>query len=150
MLHSYLIFSTENYTVEQSNEYLIPGYLILRPIFPAHSITTMTKAALNEFGPLMALTHACVENIIHPEIIYCARFGEKVLAIHFHIFPRSTGIGHAYRKAHGLSENADINGPRLLDWIMNHKIQWESSQNIDASMQQLKDQFQKLKNSYNG
>jgi diadenosine tetraphosphate (Ap4A) HIT family hydrolase len=148
MTHPYLIFTNTNYTVEQSREQLIPGYLILRPTPATDSMSTMTKAALNQFGSMLALSYACVEHIINPEIIYCARFGEKVRAIHFHIFPRSKYIGDAYRKAHSLNENADISGPRLLDWIMNNKIQFEISKQVDVSIQLLKNKFLELKNLY--
>lgn len=147
MTNHYLIFSTEHYTVEQSHELPIPGYLILKPTQTVDSLSTITTTALHQLGPMMALSYACIEQLINPEIIYCARFGEKVRAIHFHLFPRSTSIGTAYRKAHNLNEHADISGPQLLDWMMNHNIQLNLGDPLDV-LPLFKNKFRQLEHRY--
>lgn len=148
MTNSFLIFANEHFIVEQSQDHLIPGYLILRPTQAADSITAMTKKAIQQLGPLMALSYACIEKVVNPEIIYCARFGEKVRAIHFHLFPRSRYVGDAFKQALGLHADVSISGPQLLDWLMTHKPILESSQLVSSTIDLLKKEFQALKSLY--
>lgn len=149
MTDSFLIFANEHFVIEQSRDHLIPGYLILRPVQVADSIVGMTKQAIRQLGPLMALSYACIEKVVNPEIIYCARFGEKVRAIHFHLFPRSRYMGDVFKKAHDLTEQADISGPQLLDWLMKRKPpSLDDPKNVATTIALLKKEFLAMKDIY--
>lgn len=143
-----IVFSHPHFTVEQSSEYPIPGYLILRPTPAPDSLSQLTPDSAKTLGSALSLSYACIEAIINPDVIYCARFGEKVRALHFHLFPRCSVIAAAYRKAHDLSETQDISGPHLLDWIMNQKPHLTFPLSISSVLPLLKKEFQTLSSTY--
>lgn len=52
--------------------------------------------------------------VVCPEIVYCARFGAEVQALHFHLFPRTASMAKEYLAE--AVKGAGLNGPVLLNW----------------------------------
>src|SRR6476646_42168 len=88
-----LVYEDAHFLAEQCADCSVPGYLIFSAKDPVPSISSMSADALNALGPRLALVISAIEAVLRPELVYCARFGEEVQAVHFHIFPRTTSVG---------------------------------------------------------
>jgi diadenosine tetraphosphate (Ap4A) HIT family hydrolase len=88
---SFHIFETEHFRADQSVECPIPGYLILSSKQARTRFSRIPVQATADLGYSICLACRCVEEIIKPERVYVARFGEELSKIHFHIFPELSG-----------------------------------------------------------
>lgn len=110
-----VIFETEYFLAEQSAECPIPGYLLVSPKQPIPDFSRISEEMAADLGRAVCLACRTVEEIIEPEQVYVARFGEAVTFIHFHIFPRTRWLLDEYAKAVGTS-TGPISGPQIFDW----------------------------------
>ena len=110
----YLVSEDAYFRAEHSGDCCVPGYLILSARDPVSSITGLTAGALQNLGPRLALLVRAIEAVVRPELVYCARFGEEVKALHFHLFPRTASMAKEFLAAVG--KGAKLNGPILLNW----------------------------------
>lgn len=74
----------------------------------------MTPEVLTALGPTLALAMCAIEAVVRPERVYCALFAEQTRDIHFHLFPRTAELAGRFLAGH--PQDAEISGPRLLDW----------------------------------
>jgi diadenosine tetraphosphate (Ap4A) HIT family hydrolase len=109
------IFETEHFRADQSVECPIPGYLILSSKQARTRFSRIPVQATADLGYSICLACRCVEEIIKPERVYVARFGEELSKIHFHIFPRTQWLLKEYERAFG-SAALPTRGPRIFDW----------------------------------
>jgi diadenosine tetraphosphate (Ap4A) HIT family hydrolase len=100
--------------VEACSTCHIPGYLIVAPSDAVESLSEMSAAALAALGPTLAMATAAIEAAVQPRRVYCALFSEEVVAVHFHLFPRTEWLTSQYFAAH--PNESEISGPRLMDW----------------------------------
>ncbi len=118
MYEDCLIYENEHFRIELCRDCPIPGYLIVIPKEQVESLSEMKSGALAQLGGTLALATRAVEQIINPERVYCARFGERDESIHFHLFPRTGWILEEYLIENPV-ETDTVNGPRLLAWARN-------------------------------
>jgi diadenosine tetraphosphate (Ap4A) HIT family hydrolase len=111
----FVIFETEHFLARQSAECPIPGYLLVTPKQPILDFSEIFEEMAADLGRAVCLACRTVEEIIAPERVYVARFGEAHVEIHFHIFPRTRWLLDTYAKTVGAS-TGPISGPQLFDW----------------------------------
>ena len=81
---------------------------------PATSVAKLERAAAESLGPTLARITEAIEDVLSPEVVYCARFGEETRQLHFHLFPRSARLAEEYRSAQ--RHSGPLNGPLVLSW----------------------------------
>ena len=113
-MHS--VFETQHFTIKQSEECFIPGYLIVIAKAKAPSIVDLPFEAQQALGPLLSITTQAIQTILHPERVYCMSFCELFHQLHFHLFPRTTWLAEKYRQAYLEEQNHCLNGPILFNW----------------------------------
>jgi diadenosine tetraphosphate (Ap4A) HIT family hydrolase len=123
-----LVFETEFFTVYHETSFFIPGYLIIFPKKRTTNWGDFSEESLINLGPLLALSHTCVNSVINPERIYSAQYGEVERNIHLHIFPRDQETTTKYLSDCGLEPSSVIAGPALMDWVFNHKYLFTATQ----------------------
>jgi len=116
-----IVFETEFYTIHHATSFFIPGYLVICPNKKKIAWREFTKESLTHLGPLIALSHTCVDEVIRPERIYSNQYGEYEKNIHFHIFPRSQEATEKYLADQNLEYGHSISGPAFVDWVFNHR-----------------------------
>lgn len=137
----YLIFETKYFRVEQSTEISIPGYLIVSMKEPVSDFSIMSEEVAADLG--LSILKACkiVEEVIKPEKVYVAKFGEQCKQIHFHILPRTKDLLEEYIKASDTKEKP-ISGPQIFDWARNtclsNKANEEFKLTIHGTIEQMK------------
>ena len=124
----HLVYENEHFRIEQCRDCPIPGYLIVIPKNQVRTLSAMKSEALAQLGRTLADATKAVEQIVNPERVYCARFGERDESVHFHLFPRTGWILEEYLKENPLETN-DVNGPRLLAWARN-RIRGDSDSSL--------------------
>ena len=110
----YLVCEDAYFRAEHSYDCWVPGYLILSARDSVSSISGLSSEALQNLGPRLALLVRAIEAVVRPELVYCARFGEEVKALHFHLLPRTASMARAFLAE--LGKEAKLNGPLLLNW----------------------------------
>ena len=110
----YLVYEDAYFRAEHSRDCCVPGYLVLSARDPVSSITGLTAGALQSLGSRLALLVGAIEAVVRPELVYCARFGEEVKALHFHLFPRTASMATEFLA--DIGKEAKLNGPLLLNW----------------------------------
>lgn len=109
-----LIYEDAHFRAEQCRDYCAPGYLILSARGAVSSVTGLTADALQSLGSRLASLVRAIEAVVRPELVYYARFGEEVKALHFHLFPRTAPLAEEFLSEMG--EGAKLNRPLLLNW----------------------------------
>jgi len=85
----------------------------------AKRISELPPQYLVALGPILSLAESAVDTIISPESIYISRFGEEDHSVHFHIYPRTSGVTREYLKIYPEQEEL-IHGPALFDWARSY------------------------------
>jgi len=109
------LFDDECFTLEQSAECTIPGYLVLRLKGPERSLAELEPETAKRLGEMLRRTVAAIEQAVTPERVYVLSFCEVDPRLHFHLFPRSAWLLREYGKANDCA-NDPVNGPRLFEW----------------------------------
>jgi|SRR5687767_9076383 diadenosine tetraphosphate (Ap4A) HIT family hydrolase len=105
------IFQSPHFTVAHGASPTVPGYLIVTTRGGEKSLSAMKPEAQTELGVVLAKATRLIEETVRPERVYCARFGEEVETIHFHLFPRTREMMDAYRKTGG-----PVNALLIFEW----------------------------------
>jgi diadenosine tetraphosphate (Ap4A) HIT family hydrolase len=112
-----LIWESEYFTLSQSGEYRVPGYLLLHSKRKVELIADFSWNESTELMRCLALAERLLQELLAPERIYISKFGEVNPQIHFHVLPRTEQLGLAFTRQTGATE--PYNGARLMDWIWN-------------------------------
>jgi len=118
LFDEHLIWEDAYFRAEHSGDCYVPGYLILSAKDPIASISGLTAAPQQNLGPQLALLVRALEAVVRPELVYCARFGEEIKALHFHLFPRTAELAKEFLASP--RNGATLNGPLLLNWAREH------------------------------
>ena len=110
----HLIYEDGYFRAEQCDDCCVPGYVVLSAQGSATSISGLSPEALKTLGSRLALLIRAIEEVVRPELVYCARFGAKVKALPFRLFPRTAKLARAFLA--DIGEGAELNGPLLLNW----------------------------------
>jgi len=108
------VFLNTHFRIEPCASCCIAGYLIVSPRVRVSSLAELSPDAQATLGATLAAGTRAIEGVVRPRRVYCALFAEETGSVHFHLFPRSDWLVSSYFRAH--PEEADISGPRLLDW----------------------------------
>jgi len=109
------IFADETFTLEQSAECAIPGYLVLRVKGEATSLAQLPSKTAQALGEMLARTAQAIEETVGAERVYILSFCEVDHRLHFHLFPRTAWLLKEYCKANFNASEA-IDGPMLFSW----------------------------------
>lgn len=109
------VFEDEAFTLEQSAECPIPGYLLLRLKGPETSLAQLPEETAMALGKMLARAVAAVERAVGAERVYVLSFCEVDPRLHFHLFPRTAWLLKEYFKAN-FNANEAIDGPMLFAW----------------------------------
>jgi diadenosine tetraphosphate (Ap4A) HIT family hydrolase len=107
-------FVSTHFRIEPCGSCPIAGYLVVSPQVRVSSLAELSTEAQDALGATLAAATRAVETVVRPQRVYCALFAEETASVHFHLFPRTRWLLSSYFRAH--PEEADISGPRLLDW----------------------------------
>jgi len=107
-------FVNSHFRIEPCSSCPIAGYLIVSPRVRVSSLAELSPDAQSALGVTLAAATRAIETVVRPRRVYCALFAEETGSVHFHLFPRTDWLLSSYSRAH--PEDADISGPRLLDW----------------------------------
>ncbi|MCX6554295.1 MAG: hypothetical protein NTZ12_04660 [Candidatus Aminicenantes bacterium] len=110
-----MILEDELFTLEQSLECSVPGYLILRLKGPETSLAELKPDQARALGEMLAAAARAIEAAVKPERVYVLSFCEVERRLHFHFFPRTAWLLKEYFKANDCA-NAPVNGPMLFEW----------------------------------
>lgn len=110
-----MIFEDDTFTLEQSAECPMPGYLILRVKGEATGLAQLPAATARALGEMLARAAAAVEEAVQAERVYVLSFCEIDRRLHFHIFPRTAWLLKEYFKAN-FNANEPVDGPMLFAW----------------------------------
>jgi diadenosine tetraphosphate (Ap4A) HIT family hydrolase len=110
-----LVFEDEMFTLEQSAECPIPGYLLLRLKGNETSLAQLKVETVKALGEMLARAAAAIELAVKAERVYVLSFCEVEPRLHFHLFPRSGWLLKEYFKANDCA-NDPVNGPMLFEW----------------------------------
>jgi diadenosine tetraphosphate (Ap4A) HIT family hydrolase len=110
-----LIFENETFTLEQSAECPIPGYLVLRVKGEAASLAQLPEETAMVLGKMLARAVSAIEQAVGAERVYVLSFCEIDRRLHFHLFPRTSWLLKEYFKAN-FNANEPIDGPMLFAW----------------------------------
>jgi diadenosine tetraphosphate (Ap4A) HIT family hydrolase len=112
---SLLIFEDETFSLEQSAECPIPGYLILRVKGTETALAQLPPETAGRLGEMLACTASAIERAVRPERVYVLSFCEVDPRLHFHLFPRTAWLLKEYFRAND-NANDPVNGPMLFEW----------------------------------
>ena len=108
------VFVNAHFRIESCSSCPIAGYLIVSPRVRVSLLADLSPNAQDGLGVTLAAATRAIERVVHPRRVYCGLFAEETGSVHFHLFPRTDSLLSSYSRAH--PEDADISGPRLLDW----------------------------------
>lgn len=110
-----LLFENDSFTLEQSAECPIPGYLVLRVKGQANSLAQLPAETARALGEMLARAAKAIEETVGAERVYVLSFCEIDHRLHFHLFPRTAWLLKEYFKAN-FNANEPIDGPMLFAW----------------------------------
>lgn len=110
-----LIHEEETFTLEQSAECSVPGYLILRVKGEATSLAQLAEEKCMALGKMLARAARAIEEAVGAERVYVLSFCEIDRHLHFHLFPRTGWLLKEYHKTN-FNANEPIDGPMLFSW----------------------------------
>jgi diadenosine tetraphosphate (Ap4A) HIT family hydrolase len=110
-----LVFEDEMFTLGQSADCSIPGYLILRLKGQETNLAQLNAATAKALGEMLARAAAAIEQAVQAERVYILSFCEVEPRLHFHLFPRTGWLLKEYLKANDCA-NDPVNGPMLFEW----------------------------------
>ena len=128
--------ANEHFIVKACSTCYIPGYLILTPSAAVESLSEMNPTALAALGSTLATATAAIEAVVRPQRVYCALFSEETRTVHFHLFPRTEWLTSKYSAAH--PHEAEISGPRLMDWARRTFQKPITSMNRDETLEKIR------------
>ena len=110
-----VLFEDETFTLEQSEECAIPGYLVLRLKSAETSLAEMAPEKARALGEMLFRAVKAIEDTVAAERVYVLSFCEIERRLHFHLFPRTVWLLKEYFKAN-FNANEPIDGPMLFAW----------------------------------
>ncbi len=110
-----IIFENEMFSLEQSVECPIPGYLIFRVKGETAGLAQLPAETAKALGKMLAQAVKAIEEAVRPERVYILSFCEVDPRLHFHLFPRTGWLLKEYFKANDCA-NDPVNGPMLFEW----------------------------------
>jgi len=113
-----MIFENEMFSVGQSTDCPIPGYLILRLKGPETALAQLSPETAKRLGAMLARAANAIEQAVKAERVYLLSFCEVDPRLHFHLFPRTSWLMKEYCKANDCA-NETVNGPMLFEWARN-------------------------------
>ncbi|MBZ0113370.1 MAG: hypothetical protein K8J08_12985 [Thermoanaerobaculia bacterium] len=112
---SQVLYQDDVFTLTQADFCGIPGYLIVRLRTASQSLGDLPPHHAARLGELLTSAVTAIEKALAADRVYCLSFCEIDRRLHFHLFPRTTGLLEAYFEATG-TEGQPINGPLLFEW----------------------------------
>lgn len=140
----YLVCKNNYFSISHCYNNTVPGYLIVEPTINVSSVDGLNAAYLQYLGTSLACAIQLIKTIVRPIKIYCAQFGEEDANLHFHVFPRTSGITRQYLKTYP-GQHQNIHGPILLDWA--RRVFRCSSNRIDNEVSSVIAKMRKLVNT---
>ena len=113
-----MVFSDETFTLEQSQECAVPGYLVLRMNGAGTSLAQLAPEKARALGGMLARAAKAIEAAVGAERVYVLSFCEVDRRLHFHLFPRTAWLLKEYHKVN-CNANEPIDGPMLFAWARN-------------------------------
>ena len=110
-----MIYEDALFSLEQSAECAISGYLILRLKGAETGMAELKADRAKALGDLLARAVRAVEAAVGAERVYVLSFCEVDTRLHFHLFPRTDWLLKEYFKANDCDADP-VNGPRLFEW----------------------------------
>lgn len=126
------IKKTKFFIVEQCRTCDIPGYLIVSALSEVQFLASLPTNAAAELGILLADVERAISEIVKPENIYVAKFGEERRLLHFHVFPRIKEMTLKFISSQQQPSEV-LCGPVMLNWARDfYKLSTSESHSIET------------------
>lgn len=109
------LFDDGFFSLEQSGECAVPGYLVLRLKGGAASLAELAPELSRALGEMLARAAKAIEQAVQAERVYVLSFCEVDRRLHFHLFPRTAWLLKEYHQAN-FNAGEPIDGPMLFAW----------------------------------
>lgn len=139
----YTLWANSDFTIAQCRDCAIPGYLIVSPVPMTDSLSGLGSTRAAQLGLVLVRATSAIEQIIQPLKLYCAQFGEAARQLHFHVFPRTQAITHAYLIEYPEQQDL-IHGPVLLDWARQRYKNTRLSTRSWEQIERIRDRLHKI------
>jgi diadenosine tetraphosphate (Ap4A) HIT family hydrolase len=110
-----MIAKNDMFTLEQSPECAVPGYLVLRLKSGETSLAELAPEKARALGGMLARAAKAIEAAVGAERVYVLSFCEVDRRLHFHLFPRTAWLLDEYARA-GAGASGPVDGPMLFSW----------------------------------
>jgi histidine triad (HIT) family protein len=79
-----------------TGRYTDPGELLVKLRRHVESVAELSAEEASALGPVLRAASAAVTEVVRPERVYLASFGERVRHVHFYVLPRTAALpgGH--------------------------------------------------------
>ena len=114
-MNQFTIWQSENFSISQSYDFLLPGYLFVECAAGVKSLAALTAEHSAELGSALKHAEHIVQTLVNPERIYVLKFGESDQRVHFHIIPRTRKVLDAYLKS--VNDEPPYNGALITAWV---------------------------------
>lgn len=111
-----MIIANEIFTLDQSLECTVPGYLVLRLKSGETSLAELEPEKARALGAMLARAAKAIEEAVGAERVYVLSFCEVDRRLHFHLFPRTQWLLREYLRVHPQAWKKTISGPALFEW----------------------------------
>ncbi len=136
------ITETEHFIAGQCLDTDVPGYLVLRFRESVRNLSETSPEVLSQFGPILARLEAAIATATKSDHVYIARFSEAIASVHFHLFPRTSGLRIQFVEE-GHNQEHGVNGPLLFDWAR-RKFHVDSPSQFSSTTLETADQIREL------
>jgi len=113
-LDSLVVWTTNQWAVNQRRDCELPGYLIVGAKDKnASNFTDLSTEAWAELGPVLAKVTSAPQSYFAPRSIYIGRYGHASgFSVHFHVVTVHPWIAEAAADIHG-----ELDGPEMMLYV---------------------------------
>jgi diadenosine tetraphosphate (Ap4A) HIT family hydrolase len=108
-----VVMENEYFIAGQCRNCDLPGYIILESKVGTERLHGLSARVQPALGATIAALEKAIIATLKPKNVYCAKFGEELSRVHFHLFPRTEAVPRRFLDEHPEGKNR-INGPILL------------------------------------
>jgi diadenosine tetraphosphate (Ap4A) HIT family hydrolase len=109
------VLEDDLFTLDDSEESAIPGYLVLRVKAVGATLAGLDATVASRLGGMLATAARAITGAVAAERVYCLSFCELDPRLHFHLFPRTRWLLDAYQQGTGTA-GEPVNGPAMFEW----------------------------------
>lgn len=111
----YTVWQSENFSIAQSYDFPLPGYLFVECTSGVTSLSELKAAELAELSHVLQRAESLIDSLIKPARTYVLKLGESDQRLHFHLIPRTKEVLAGYLRS--TDDKPPYNGALITAWI---------------------------------